>query len=117
MKKFGLFLAGVIAAGVLISTIGPMAGLAISLLVMYFVFKKFLKADSTWKKIGWAGVGLIALLVAVHNVPAILGVAAAYVLYVVYKKWNSSKAVVVKESDSDDPFVNFEKQWKELKQN
>jgi lia operon protein LiaI len=115
MKKFGLVVVGGLAAIVLFSTLGPMVGLAVSLLVMYFVFKKFLKADSTMKKVGWASIGLIALIVAVNNMPAILGLVAAYVLYVIYKKWNSSKSTVVKESD--DPFVNFEKQWNELKQN
>lgn len=115
MKKFGLLVVGGIAAMVLFSTIGPMVGLAVSLLVLYFVFKKFLKADTTMKKIGWASIGLIALIIAAHNMPAILGAVAAYVLYVVYKKWNQSKTVI-KSTESDDPFVNFEKQWNELKQ-
>jgi lia operon protein LiaI len=114
MKKFGLLVLGGIALMVLFSTIGPMIGFAVSLLVLYFVFKKFLKADSTMKKIGWAGIGLITLIIVAHNLPAILGLVAAYVLYVIYKKWNTSKFVAVKESD--DPFANFEKQWNELKQ-
>jgi lia operon protein LiaI len=115
MKKLGLLVVGGIAAMVLFSTIGPMIGLAVSLLVLYFVFKKFLKTESTMKKFGWAAIGLVALIIVAHNVPAILGLVAAYVLYVVYKKWNHSKIVVEKESD--DPFANFEKQWNELKQN
>ncbi|MFD2445099.1 flagellar basal body rod protein [Bacillus sp. CGMCC 1.16607] len=114
MKKFGLLVVGGIAAMVLFSMIGPMVGLAVSLLVLYFVFKKFLKTESTMKKIGWAVVGLITLTIAVENFPAILGLVAAYILYVVYKKWNKADTVVVKESD--DPFENFEKQWNELKQ-
>jgi lia operon protein LiaI len=116
MKKFGLLVAGGIAAIVLFSTIGPIVGLAVSLLVLYFAFKKFMKTDSTMKKIGWATMGLIALIVIAHNVPAILGVVAAYVLYVIYKKWNQPKAEVIVK-DSNDPFVNFEKQWNELKNN
>ncbi|MHC0036189.1 lmo0954 family membrane protein [Pseudoneobacillus sp. C159] len=116
MKKFGLLVAGGIAAIVLFSTIGPIVGLAVSLLVLYFAIRKFMKTDSTMKKIGWAAIGLIALIIIAHNVPAILGVVAAYVLYVVYKKWNHSKPVVI-EKESDDPFVNFEKQWNHLKNN
>ncbi|HLO10727.1 MAG TPA: flagellar basal body rod protein [Pseudoneobacillus sp.] len=115
MKKFGLVVVGGIAAMILFSTLGPMVGLAVSLLVLYFVFKKFLKADTTMKKIGWAAVGLIALIIVANNMPALLGLVAAYVLYVVYKKWNHSKSAVVAK-ESDDPFVNFEKQWNELKQ-
>jgi lia operon protein LiaI len=115
MKNFGLLVVGGIAVMVLFSTIGPMVGLAISLLVLYFVFKKFLKEEATLKKVGWATIGLFALLIAANNMPAILGLVAAYVLYIVYKKWN--KAKTVRENESSDPFVNFEKQWNELKQN
>lgn len=114
MKKFGLIVVGGIAAMILFSMIGPMVGLAVSLLVLYFVFKKFLKAETMMRKSGWAIVGLIALTITAHNAPAILGLVAAYVLYVVYKKWNQPKTVDVNKSD--DPFVNFEKQWNELKQ-
>ncbi|MBY6266655.1 MAG: flagellar basal body rod protein, partial [Parageobacillus thermoglucosidasius] len=39
-------------------------------------------------------------------------VVAAYVLYVVYQKWNETKQMKPKESD--DPFAHFEKQWAEL---
>jgi len=114
MKKFGLLVAGGIAAIVLLSTIGPLIGLAVSLVILYFIFKQFLKTKSTGAKIGLGILGLVVLIAAIHNVPAIVGILAAYVLYLVYKKWNSSKRHKSK-SDSDDPFVNFEKQWNDLK--
>ena len=113
MKKFGLLLAGGIAAVVLLSTIGPMVGLLVSLALLYFIFKQFIKAESTGGKIGLGIIGLIVLVASIHNVPAIIGVAAAYVLYLVYKKWNENKYTKIKEET--DPFVNFEKQWNELK--
>jgi lia operon protein LiaI len=113
MKKFGLLLAGGIAAVILLSTIGPMLGLFISLVLLYFIFKQFLRAKSTGGKIGLGVIGFIVLIASIHNAPAIIGVAAAYVLYLVYKKWNQKKYTVVKEES--DPFVNFEKQWNELK--
>lgn len=115
MKKFGLLLAGGIAAMVLLANLGPMIGLAISIAILYFVFKQFLKTDSTLMKIGWGIIGLIALTASASNVPAILGIAAAYVLYLLYKKWTNTKSVKVVEEN--DPFVNFEKQWSELNQN
>ncbi|MEH7075574.1 flagellar basal body rod protein [Neobacillus drentensis] len=113
MKKFGLLVAGGIAAMVLLSTIGPMVGLLVSLVLLYFIFKQFLKAKSTGGKIGLGILGFIVLMASIHNAPAIIGVVAAYVLYLVYKKWNKEKGTVVKEES--DPFVNFEKQWNELK--
>lgn len=113
MKKFGLLLIGGIAAVVLLSTIGPMVGLVVSLVLLYFIFKQFLKAESIKGKIGLGIIGFIVLMASIHNAPAIIGVAAAYVLYLVYKKWNQNKHKTVRKES--DPFVNFEKQWNDLK--
>ena len=112
MKKFGLFILGGIAAIVLLSQVGPMIGLVISLAILYFAFKGFIKTDSTLGKVLWAIVGVIALTASASNVPAILGLVAAYILYVVIKKWKKEKHQVITESS--DPFTNFEKQWAEL---
>jgi lia operon protein LiaI len=113
MKKFGLLIAGVISAAVLLANLGPMVGLAISLIILYYSFKQFMKAESTGKKVFWAVLGLIALSASASNVLAIHGIIAAYVLYIVYKKWNEAK----ERRNVDDPFTNFEKQWAELKRN
>ncbi|MDQ0155536.1 lmo0954 family membrane protein [Robertmurraya andreesenii] len=112
MKKFGLLLLGGIAAFVLIANLGPLVGLAVSLAILYYVFKQFLKTDSLGLKIGLAILGFFLLMAAASNVPAIIGIVAAYILFVVYKKWNGTKEMAV---ESDDPFQNFEKQWSELK--
>lgn len=115
MKKIGLLLAGGIAAIVLLSTIGPMVGFLVSLALLYFIYKQFLKAESTGGKIALGIFGVIFLMASIANLPAIIGVVAAYVLYLVYKKWNINKHTVVKEES--DPFVNFEKQWNDIKKN
>ena len=116
MKKFGLLLLGGIAAIVLLHNLGPMIGMVISLAIFYFAFKGFIKTNSVWVKIGWGILGFIAIMSLAANVPALLGILAIYVLYVVYKKWNAPK---VKETiiESDDPFVNFENQWSQLNKN
>ena len=111
MKKFGLLAAGSIAALVLLATIGPMIALAVSLGILYFIVKQFLKAKTVKAKIGYGILGFIVLVASFRNVPAVLGVAAAYVLYLVYKKWNKKS----KSKKENDPFGNFEKQWNELK--
>jgi lia operon protein LiaI len=113
MKKFGLLIAGGIAAIILLNTIGPMVVLFVSLALLYFLFKQFLKARSTGGKIGLGIIGFIVLMSSIHHAPAIIGVVALFVLYLVYKKWNENKYTFVKEEP--DPFVNFEKQWNELK--
>ena len=111
MKKFGLLLLGGLAAIVLLHNLAPIVGMVISLAILYFVVKRFLKTDSILMKIGWGILGLMALMASASNIPAVLGIAAAYVLYVVYKNWNKTKTVVQEEKD---PFVNFERQWSEL---
>lgn len=113
MKKFGLLLAGGVAALILLNTIGPMVGLLVSLVLLYFIFRQFLKTDSIGWKIGLSIIGLIVLASTVQHIPALIGVAAAYVLFLVYKAWNKSKRAP--KSKENDPFVNFENQWNELR--
>jgi lia operon protein LiaI len=115
MKKLGLIVLGGIAAFVLLANLGPMIGLAICSVILYFAFKEFVKTDSTFKKVLWIAIGLITLSALVSNLPAIIGIVAAYVLYVVYKKWNTQKNEVVVEKN--DPFTNFENEWNELNKN
>jgi lia operon protein LiaI len=114
MKKFGLLLIGGIAALVLLANLGPLVGLVVSMAILYFVFKQFLKTDSKGMKIGLGILGIILLMASISNAPAIVGIVAAYILYVVYKKFKETK---VNEIVSNDAFQNFEKQWSELNKN
>jgi lia operon protein LiaI len=114
MKRFGLFLIGGISAIILLHSIGPMVGLVVSLAILYFIYKQFLKAESTLWKVVCIIFGLMVLSSTIHHIPALIGVGGAYVLYLVYKEWTKNKYTSVKEA-KDDPFVNFEKQWDELK--
>ncbi len=115
MKKFGLLLAGGIAAIVLLANLGPIVGLAISLLIMYYSIKEFIKTDSTFAKIIWALIGLAAFSATVSNFPAIIGLVALYILYTVYKNWKKNEEIV--EDQAHDPFTNFEKEWSQLNKN
>ncbi|CAG9620965.1 lmo0954 family membrane protein [Sutcliffiella rhizosphaerae] len=114
MKKFCLFLVGIIAFFVLLANIGPLLGLAVSLVVTYYAVKEFMRTDSTGTKILWGIIAFIAISFSIANVPAILAVVAAYILYVVYKNWNKTKEHKEDIIDADDPFTNFERQWNSL---
>ncbi|MBM7690600.1 lia operon protein LiaI [Peribacillus deserti] len=111
MKKFGLAAAAVIAGVVLLANLGPMVGLAVSIAILYYVAKKFMKAETTGKKVIWGGLGLIMLAASISNAPAIIGVVAAFVLYLIYKNWNKARETQL----DNDPFVNFEREWAKLK--
>ena len=109
MKKFLLFVGGLIAFFVLLANIGPMIILGLSLWLLYIVFKKFVTTDSVAAKIGWIVVGLLVLSISLSNIYAIIGVAAVYVLYLIYKSWKEEP--VVHTVNDDDPFTNFEREW------
>ncbi|WP_079528603.1 MULTISPECIES: lmo0954 family membrane protein [Halobacillus] len=115
MKKFLLFIAGLVALGVLLANLGPMVLLGVSVWLLYVVFKQFMKSDSTFGKIAWIVLGLVILSIAVSNIFAVIGLAAAYVLYVIYKKMTKRKDdSIIESSSTSDPFTNFERQWAEL---
>ncbi|WP_342599745.1 ABC transporter permease [Psychrobacillus sp. FSL H8-0483] len=115
MKKFGLVVLGFIAGIVALVNLGPLLGLAVSALIVFAGVHFYLKSDSTFLKIFWASVGIIGLLSAVANIPGFVGILAIVGVYYVVKTWKkedvSFSSSIVK---SDDPFVNFEKQWNEL---
>ncbi|RYM00008.1 flagellar basal body rod protein [Sporolactobacillus sp. THM7-7] len=111
MKKCALFVLGAVSLIVLLAHLGPIIGFLISLAVLYFAYKKFVRSDSTGSKVFWFIVGIIALCLSIGNVPAIIGIVALAVLYFVYKSWNRQKD---SDPEPEDPFDNFEKQWKQI---
>jgi len=112
VKKIGLLIIGAVAAVTLFANLGSLVVFAVSLAILYYAWKRWMKADTTMKKLLWIAVGIIAFAASASNAPALIAVVAAYVLYVVYQKWNETKQMKPKESD--DPFAHFEKQWAEL---
>ncbi len=115
MAKFLLFIGGLIAFFVLLANLGPMVIFGLSIWLLYIVFKQFMKSDSTAGKIGWVIVGLLVLSITLSNIYALIGVAAIYALYLIYKSWKGTDdSSVIYEKKSDDPFTNFEKEWADL---
>ena len=98
MKKLGLIIIGGIAAFVLLVNFVPMLALAITIGIGYLVLREFLKAKTIGAKLIWGLIGFVVISVSISNLPSIIGLVAAFVLYIVYKKWNERK-VVVEESD------------------
>ncbi|MFA1819128.1 flagellar basal body rod protein [Virgibacillus oceani] len=115
MKKFLLFLGGLAALMIFLANLGPMVLLALSIWLLYIIFKKFLQSDSTAGKIGWVILGLFILSITFSNIYAVIGVAAAYGLYLIYKSWKKGDDdPVVEVLDDGDPFRNFEREWADL---
>lgn len=110
MRHFLMFLAGLTALIILVVNLGPMVLLGVSVWLLYLVFKRFIKAHSTLSKIGWVIVGLIILSIGISNIYAVIGLAAAFVLYWIYKNWNNDTIEPTVEMNND-PFTNFEREW------
>ncbi|ADU31357.1 permease [Evansella cellulosilytica] len=93
MNKIWMFVLGIVALIILIVNIGPMIVLGVSIYLLYIILKQFGKAESTTGKIGWIIAGLIVLSIGLSNIFAVIGVAALYLLYVLYKHWQEEKEV------------------------
>src|SRR5690625_4800692 len=115
MKKFMLFVAGLIALLVLLANLGPMAFLGLGIWLLYIFFNQFIKSDSTARKFGLVIVGLFLIRIVLCSIYAVLGIVAAYGLSLIYKNWkNDDSDPVVASMKDDDPFTNFEHEWAEL---
>jgi lia operon protein LiaI len=115
MKKFLLFVGGLVALIILLANLGPMVFLGLGIWLLYIVFKQFLKSASTTGKIGWIIVGLVLIGIILSNIYAVLGIVAAYALYVIVKNWKGDdNNPLIHDGKADDPFTNFEREWAEL---
>lgn len=112
MKHFLLFLGALIALIVFLANLGPLLLLLVTIWLAYLVFKQFLKSESTLAKIGWVILGVIIISIGLPNVYAVIGLAAAIVLYIIYKKWREHPPE--QSQTANDPFIHFEEQWNEL---
>ncbi|PBB04803.1 MULTISPECIES: lmo0954 family membrane protein [Salimicrobium] len=109
MKQFLLFIGALTALAIIVASLGPLIMLAVGIWLLYLVYRQFTRTDSAGGKIGWLIIGLLVLAFITPHLPALIGVAAAYGLYLVYRSWKKEEA-----EPEDDPFTNFEKQWKQL---
>ncbi|MGG0655694.1 ABC transporter permease [Rummeliibacillus pycnus] len=116
MKKFGLFIIGGIAAITILSSLGALVGLAISAAILFAGIHFYLKSNSTFSKVVWALVAIAGLLTSTANIPGFIGLAAIAILWFIVRKWNGSEDYSNSffAPKKDDPFTNFENQWKEL---
>lgn len=112
MKKALLIIAVIVLAMIALSSIGPILGMAISLAIVYVSVKQFLASRSVMAKVIWSIVGFFGLSGLVASLPALAGIAAVYILYTVYRNWKTEAPL--DSENEEDPFSNFERQWKEL---
>src|SRR5699024_12326124 len=93
---------GLIALFILMVNLGPMVLLGLSIWLLYIIFKQFVKSDSTAGKIGWVLLGLLVLSMGLENIYAILGIVAAYGLYIIIKNWKEEARDPVRSEICDE---------------
>ncbi|WP_088068271.1 lmo0954 family membrane protein [Gottfriedia luciferensis] len=109
MKKFLTFILVLILIGVALANLGGLISLAIGLLITYYSFKKFVKTESIFKKIIWTIIGLVGLSIAISGLPSLIGVAAAILLYYLYKDYKNQKNL------KDDEFKIYDENFNTIK--
>lgn len=120
MKKIALFSIGLVAGIIAIANMGALVGLIISAAIAYAGLYYYRRSNQTLLKIFWGGVLVVGLLTAITNIPAFIAIVAAIGLYAVWTSWKKETDTddqIIDHPSSDDPFVNFEKQWNALNKN
>lgn len=113
MKKFLYVLLGITGAIVVLANLGSLIGLAFSALLVIGGLHYFLQSHSTLGKVFWATVGIVGLLTAVSNIPAFIGIAALALVWYAIRKCSDAPLT----RSSNDPFENFEREWKTINKN
>lgn len=117
MKTFLLFLLAIVALFIFLANLGPLILLGVGVFLLYVIFKKFTKAESTGAQVLWVILGLIVLSMTVSNIFALVGLLTLYILYLMFKKnkdgVDDTSEPAVKQSS--DPFTNFEREWAQMK--
>lgn len=113
MKKMMLFIAVTIAVIVLLCMAGPLMGLAFSGLLIYLGIHYYVKSTSTLAKVLWISVGLIGVLSAMSNIPALVTIGIIIAIYYLFKD-RKQDSEDVKTIHTEDPFTNFEHEWAKI---
>ena len=119
MKKLGLLSIGFVAAIVALSNLDSMIELAIAAFIAYVGLYFYRKSESSLGKMFWGIVMVFSILSVLSNLTAVIGFAALIGVLYIWKKWKEDEADdnIIEHKPSDDPFVNFERQWSEMKHN
>lgn len=88
-------------------------GLAFARLFIFLGMHYYVKTNSVVSKVLWIFVGMLGIMMAASNIPALVGLAAIILLYVIYKKWKDED-VSFSTKEEDDPFTNFENEWSKI---
>lgn len=115
MRQFWLFILGLITLFILISSLGPMILLGVCGWLLYIIFKQFIQATNIWTKVLWVLLGLFILSIGLSNIYGIIGIAAAFFLYWIYRNWDDDSSTDSSIGTKEDSTLNnFGSEWEHL---
>lgn len=91
MRLIMLIIFTFITGIIVLATLGPLIGFALTIAILYYGIRGFILADSALEKVGFGIVTLIGLSLSLSNSPAIIGLGAAILLYYTMKAWKKPK--------------------------
>lgn len=113
MTKFLKVTALAVAAVVLLGIAGPpLVALLISAAIVAGGLHYFTKSTSLPGQIIWGSLIAVGVLSALSNVPGLVVLAIAGVVYYFYK--NGDMPTFKKTTSTDDPFDHFEREWAKM---
>ncbi|SEO02991.1 lia operon protein LiaI [Amphibacillus marinus] len=93
MRTFLFVIAAFFLGLIVLSTLGPLISLIITVALGYYGARKCILAETTGAKIGWAIVALIGISMSFSNAPAIVGGVALVLLYFAYRKYKRAERI------------------------
>lgn len=120
MKKLVLCSIGVVAAIIVLANLHSIIGFAIAAFIGYVGLYLYRKSKDRFGRFFWGAVIVLSIFAVLSNISAVIGIAAIIVILYIWKEWpndEKKKSKVITHKQSEDPFVNFERQWHEIKQN
>jgi len=114
-KQLVMILAGLALLAVVIGTLPHMIGLGLGALLAFYSISKFMQSSKWPAKLGFGLLAAIGIGLALSNIWAVIGIAAAIALYVGYMRMKLQRVDVQNLfARRRTSTTHFEADWKDL---
>ncbi|MGX8178494.1 lmo0954 family membrane protein [Exiguobacterium artemiae] len=117
-KQVLMALAGLALLAVVIGTLPHMIGLGLGALLAFYAISKFVQTSKVFAKIGFGLLAALGIGLALSNIWAVVGIAAALGLYIGYMRMKMQRVDLNQLFAHRRPTTSthFEADWKDLDQ-
>ncbi|OIN66228.1 hypothetical protein BLD48_11765 [Exiguobacterium sp. KRL4] len=117
-KQVLMALAGLALLAVVIGTLPHMIGLGLGALLAFYAISKFVQTSKVLAKIGFGLLAALGIGLALSNIWAVIGIAAALALYIGYMRMKMQRVDLntLFARRRSTTSTHFEADWKDLDQ-